>query len=108
MPSTPHPNDLPSNMFLAGYYVTSTKGGVSMEASCETGLTAAKYLLESIRHPVPFEPFRYDRTYSNLWTMPVAWLDQQCYLVGLPPVTRTIGVALLILAVHYLVVRKRR
>lgn len=45
MPSN-HNDDMPENMHLAGYYVNSTMGGVSMEASTETGLIASKYIMK--------------------------------------------------------------
>jgi hypothetical protein len=104
MPKTPHPVDLPENMFLAGYYVESTKGGVSMEASCETGLTAAKVLLQSWNQTSPFEPFRYDTPYVHPLTAPIAWLDRECYNHHLPPATRLLALWLLLLVLYHALV----
>jgi hypothetical protein len=84
MPLTSNPDDIPSNMRLAGYYVTSTMGGVSMEASCETGLQAGKDLLDKYRidkgHVI-----HHDRQYLTVATAPLVALDNVMYMAKLPP-----------------------
>jgi len=84
MPLSSRPSDIPSNMRLAGYYVTSTMGGVSMEASCETGLQAGKDLLDKYRiekgHVI-----HHDRQYVTAATAPLVALDKALYSANLPP-----------------------
>ena len=78
------PADIPSNMYLCGYYVESYMGGVSMEASCQTGLDAARTMLET--NNIPYDgplPFRNDYEKTNLIT-PFINLDKHLYKNGKP------------------------
>lgn len=102
MPSN-HNADLPENMYLAGYYVNSSMGGVSMEASCETGLMAGKQIID--KHNIPYEgtlPMKH--TNENILDifMPFILLDKLLYLYKLPPVTLYLNS--FILVVVYLIV----
>ena len=83
---TTQPYDIPSNMFLCGYYVKNTMGGVSMEASCETGLEAAKTLIG------PSVPIRYHSNNSiTTFTYPLILLDQILYNFNLPNITEFVS-----------------
>ena len=113
MPTT-HPPDLPRNMYLAGYYVTSTMGGVSMESSCETGFLSGKmiwdkYQIENYSR-VPL--FSHDAKYFTKLTIPLVELDRYLYKRGLEPITSKMsplqvwGVYLLIILFVILVIIK--
>jgi hypothetical protein len=106
MPLTSNPGDIPTNMRLAGYYVTSTMGGVSMEASCETGLQAGKDLLDK------YEIDNGDVIYHNkqlitVATAPLVALDKVLYMANLPPLIKfvppTIVILLYICFIIYLI-----
>ena len=113
MPTT-HPPDLPGNMYLAGYYVTSTMGGVSMESSCETGFLSGKMILDKYRIEnyswVPL--FSHDAKYFTKLTIPLVELDRYLYKRGLEPITSKMsplqvwGVYLLIILFVILVIIK--
>jgi len=113
MPTT-HPPDLPRNMYLAGYYVTSTMGGVSMESSCETGFLSGKMILDKYRIEnyswVPL--FSHDAKYFTKLTIPLVELDRYLYKRGLEPITSKMsplqvwGVYLLIILFVILVIIK--
>ena len=78
------PADIPTNMYLCGYYVDSYMGGVSMEASCQTGFDAARTMLET--NNIPYNgplPFRNDYEKTNLIT-PFIKLDKYLYKNGKP------------------------
>jgi len=81
--------DMPTNMYLAGYYVNSTVGGVSMEASCETGLTAGKCIID--KYGLNYNdilPIRHDREILTVFTLPLIYLDKLLFFLGMPPVTK--------------------
>jgi len=96
MPRTNQPLDLPSNMYLAGYYVQSTMGGVSMEASCETGLGASHMLLQKYGHN-PKLPLSQSNEYLSKVTLPLVWLDKVLYRNNLPPLITYINPLILFL-----------
>lgn len=97
---TSQPPDLPSNLYLAGYYVQSTMGGVSMEASAETGLSAAKLIGEKYglkKQGVSQAPIKHElENFTNL-TWPLIQLDQYFYDRGQPPLISVISPLILIL-----------
>lgn len=89
-----HPKDLPSNMGLCGYYVQNTYGGASMEASCETGLIAADYVLK--KHKVKNEtilPIKHENKYLTNTFVFKPWikLDEMLYGRNMSPITKTIN-----------------
>lgn len=95
-------DELPKNMFLSGYYVNSTKGGASMEASCETGLNAAVKSLEYLSINVPFKPFTYDTSYTIPICIPLTSIDSIIYKFNGPPITRLILYIILIIIIYKL------
>ena len=97
MPLTSQPDDIPRNMHLAGYYVTSTMGGASMESSCETGLQAAQNLLDA-------KGLKHSRTVKEHHDLCLAWgllplvcVDYVLYKLKLPPLTNVVSPLVLIL-----------
>lgn len=99
MPARSRPTDLPVNLGLAGYYVASTMGGVSMEASCETGMRAARDLLSArgLGSPTPY-PHRHTNEFVTPVTAPLVLLDRLLYAGGLPPLTAAFPPVLLAVA----------
>jgi len=84
-------DDMPDNMYLAGYYVNSTVGGVSMEASCETGLIAGKCIID--KHELKYNdmlPIKHDRETITDFTLPLILLDKLLFKCNLPPITKYI------------------
>lgn len=97
MPKNSHPEELPENMFLAGYYVESSMGGANMEASCETGLNAA---LDLIRQNglVPKDlPFNHNVEYFTLLTIGLVYIDKLLYKLNLKNLSTIIPALILIL-----------
>jgi uncharacterized protein with NAD-binding domain and iron-sulfur cluster len=87
MPNT-HNDDLPINMYLAGYYVNSSMGGVSMEASCETGLNAGKYIINKYKLSYnDILPIRHEHTEFFSFFKPFHLFDKILYKNGLQPIT---------------------
>ncbi len=112
MPTT-HPPDLPRNMYLAGYYVTSTMGGVSMESSCETGFLAGKKILDKYQiENYSLDPFSHDTEYFTKFTIPLVELDRYLYKRGLESITskisplKVLGMYLLIILFVILIIIK--
>jgi hypothetical protein len=84
---TIHATDIPENMVLCGYYVDSTIGGVSMEASCETGLNAGKKLIE--KYNLPYNdilPIKHTTSYMSIYTLPFVYLDKVLLMLKLPSI----------------------
>ena len=82
-----HENDLPKNMTLSGYYVNNTMGGVSMEASCETGLTAGKYIIDKYKLQSPYNnilPIQHTHKYLTYSTYPFILIDKLLFYFNLP------------------------
>ena len=79
MPKNAHPNDLPNNMFLGGYYVNSTMGGVSMEASCETGLCAGLLVVEKYKKKIIDYPIYHTNEYMTRLTSGLCYIDKYLY-----------------------------
>jgi len=79
MPKNAHPNDLPNNMFLGGYYVNSTMGGVSMEASCETGLCAGLLVVEKYKKKIIDYPIYHTNEYITRLTSGLCYIDKYLY-----------------------------
>lgn len=86
MPNTQN-NDIPKNMFLAGYYVNSTMGGVSMEASCETGVNAGKKIID--KYNIKYNgllPIKHTNEILLEHTQPFIYFDKILYKLNLPPI----------------------
>jgi uncharacterized protein with NAD-binding domain and iron-sulfur cluster len=96
------PTDIPRNMYLSGYYVNSTYGGASMEASCETGLVCAKTVLDkyNVKNDTIL-PIKHtnDRLLNSLLLLPFIKLDEILYNNGLPPITNYINSFYLLLSI---------
>jgi hypothetical protein len=103
MPLKSNPDDIPSNMYLAGYYVTSTMGGVSMEASCETGLQAGKDLLDKYKIDNG-DVIYHDEQYITIATAPLVALDKALYAANLPPLINFVPPIVVILLYFYLII----
>jgi hypothetical protein len=103
IPKKSKPDDMPANASLAGYFVDSTKGGASMEASCETGMMAAKVILEKYdrEHKIFDPPYTYDHWYLSIFIVPIVILDYLLYVMSLPPIS--IPVILFALVIFYLI-----
>ena len=89
-----HPKDIPENMSLCGYYTHNTYGGASMEASCETGLIAADYLLQ--KHKIPNQtmlPIKHMNKYLTRFPLfkPLIKLDEILYENKLDPITKYVN-----------------
>lgn len=102
MPNTTS-SDLPSNMYLSGYYVQSSMGGVSMESSCETGLSAAEAVLEKLGKKSNL-PYIHNNEYIHSLVVPFAMTDKLLYSAGVPPLTDAISPLLLIIICFILLV----
>ena len=98
MPKTQN-NDLPINMLLAGYYVNSTMGGVSMEASCETGLNAGLAVLNkyNINVSSEYQPINHNVQYIHNLTIGLVYLDKLLYKIGIGSINNIIPSLLLII-----------
>ena len=106
VPNTAQPADLPKNMYLAGYYVNSTMGGASMEASCETGMQASRAILNRYRISNNLVksntsnndnlPIKHTNEYLNKYLAPLAFLDKFLYGQQLRPITEIISPLLLL------------
>ena len=87
-----HPPDIPENMSLAAYYCKNSYGGANMEASCETGLNASKYILDKYKIKnnsiLPIE-----HTNSTLLKSPWLFvkLDELLYYNKMDPITKYIN-----------------
>jgi len=97
---TIQPKDLPPNMYLCGYYVQSTMGGVSMESSCETGFAVGKKLLE--KYDIKDDsviPIGHNAQYITILTLPFLLLDFLLYKLHIGPITNMIP-SLLLLGIY--------
>jgi len=92
---TNQPEELPNNMFLSGYYVKSTMGGVSMEASCETGLNAGLSIVTKHNHNVIEYPYQHIVEGIPL-TIGLSYLDKLLYKMNWKPLYTVIPSLLLI------------
>ena len=97
MPNTPQPLELPKNLFLAGYYVKSTMGGASMEASCETGLNAGLFIANKYRKKIKEFPIQHNVQYINPLTIGLVYFDKLLYKLKLPPLYKFVPAFLLII-----------
>ena len=97
MPSNQH-SDIPSNLFLSGYYVKSTMGGVSMEASCETGLNAGLSIIKKHNYNVIEYPYEHIVEGIPL-TIGLSYLDKLLYKMNWNPLYTYIP-SLLLVAVY--------
>lgn len=102
MPDTPQPSDIPENLFLAGYYVKSTMGGVSMEASCETGLNAGLFIANKYNKKIKTYPIKHNVEYANITTIGLVYFDKLLYELNLPPLHKFIP-ALLIILIYFII-----
>ena len=97
MPST-HNNDMPDNMHLAGYYVNSTMGGVSMEASCETGLESGKYIIDKYKLKYnDILPIKHEHNDFFILLKPFYLLDRFLYNLKIEPITNKINSIILLI-----------
>lgn len=92
---TNQPDDVPTNMFLSGYYVKSTMGGVSMEASCETGLNAGLSIIKKHNHTVIEYPYEHVVEGTPL-TIGLSYLDKILYKMNWNPLYTYIPSLLLV------------
>jgi hypothetical protein len=93
-----HASDLPQNMYLAGYYVKSTMGGASMEASCETGLNAGQIVLQRHQYKSSYDlPIQHNNKYISKIIAPLSYLDQFLYYNKIRPLTDFISPWILII-----------
>jgi uncharacterized protein with NAD-binding domain and iron-sulfur cluster len=101
MPET-KPNDIPTNMYLSGYYVNSTYGGASMEASCETGLVCACNVINKYNLPnntmLPIKHTN-DRFFNSIILTPFIKLDEILYNNGMQPITNYVNSFYLLLLI---------
>jgi uncharacterized protein with NAD-binding domain and iron-sulfur cluster len=95
MPSN-QPSELPKNMFLAGYYVNSTMGGVSMEASCETGLNAGLAIVKKHNYKVIEYPYQHIVNGFPL-TIGLSYIDKLFYKLNIKPLYTIIPSTILII-----------
>jgi hypothetical protein len=102
MPDTSQSNDLPTNLYFAGYYVKSTMGGVSMEASCETGLNAGLYIVKKYNKEIIEYPIRHDIEYTNIATIGLVYFDKLLYECKIPPLHKFIP-SLVILVIYFII-----
>ena len=104
LPSS-QPTDIPKNMFLAGYYTQSTQGGASMESSSETGMNAAKKVLEkhNIRCDKPIKHTNEALVFYYV-LLPFILLDKLLYQFKLNPITDYINSTFLLLVYFILLV----
>jgi uncharacterized protein with NAD-binding domain and iron-sulfur cluster len=104
LPSS-QPDDIPKNMFLSGYYTQSTQGGASMESSIETGMNAAKKVLEKYNIPCD-KPIKHTNSALELHTflLPFILLDKLLYQFKLNPITAYVNSTFLLIVYFILVV----
>ena len=105
MPNSSHPNDLPTNMYLSGYYINSTMGGVSMESSCENGFSTAKDILKKYQSNIKLNlPILHtsDKITNSLIIFNT--FDKLLYKLGLPAVTDLIKPSVLLLVLLLLII----
>jgi len=84
--------DMPTNMNLCGYYVNSTMGGVSMEASCETGLNAGKNIID--KYNLKYNdilPIKHNNNLLSIYTFPLVYIDNILFHFNLPPIIKFIN-----------------
>ena len=88
-----------NNMFLSGYYITSTMGGASMEASCETGLNAGLAVLNkyNINVSSEYQPINHNVQYIHNLTIGLVYLDKLLYKIGIGSINNIIPSLLLII-----------
>ena len=87
-----HEDDIPNNMSLAGYYTSNTMGGVSMEASCETGLNAGKHIID--KYNLPYNdvyPIKHEDTILSNYTYPVILIDKLLFNLELPSIFKYVN-----------------
>jgi uncharacterized protein with NAD-binding domain and iron-sulfur cluster len=96
LPSS-QPEDIPKNMYLAGYYTESTQGGASMESSTETGMNAAKKILNKYNIPCD-KPIKHTNNALELHYLliPFILFDYLLYQFKLKPITTYINSVLLL------------
>jgi hypothetical protein len=87
------------NMYLTGYYVTTTMGGASMEASCESGLNGGiavlyKYNLDVLGKD---ELINHNIELINYLTIGLVYLDKLLYKIGVGSINNVIPSLLLII-----------
>jgi hypothetical protein len=106
MPET-HPNDIPINMHLSGYYVNNTYGGASMESSCETGLNCAKYILNryNLKNNTIL-PIKHTNEYlfNPIIQLPFTKLDEILYYNNMQPITNYINSFYLFIIVIFIII----
>jgi len=88
-----------SHMYLSGYYTQSTQGGVSMESSTETGMNAAKKLLEKYKIDCD-KPIMHTNNALVLhyFLYPFILLDILLYTCKLNPITHYVNSVYLLIA----------
>jgi hypothetical protein len=84
-------------MFLGGYYVQSTMGGVSMEASCETGLCAGLAVAKKYNTQIIDYPIYHQNQYITPMTKGLCYIDKLLYQHNLPKISKFIPPIILIL-----------
>jgi hypothetical protein len=89
--------ELPNNMTLAGYYVKSTMGGVSMESSCETGLNSGLIVIKKYNYKVKEYPYNHNSQYFSILTIIYVYLDKLLYYLNMKPLNEYIPSSILIL-----------
>lgn len=90
-------NDLPNNMYLSGYYVNSTMGGVSMESSCETGLNAGLNVINKYLLPVKEYPIKHNKEYIYSFTYGLILIDKILWNNNIKSINTFIPSSILIL-----------
>lgn len=103
MPKTSNAEGLPRNMFLGGYYVNSTMGGVSMEASCETGLCAGLSIIKKYNKDVVEHPIYHTNECITPITSGLCHLDKILYKFNISNISNTIPASLL-LFIYFIVI----
>lgn len=96
MPKNAHPQELPDNMYLAGYYMSSTMGGASMESSCETGLMAGLAIVKKYKRKVIEQPYLHNIQYASFLTIGLVYIDYILYQLHLKSLNHIIPSSLLI------------
>ena len=97
---TNQPDELPKNMFLSGYYVKNTMGGVNMEASCETGLNAGLSIIK--KHNINVIEYPYEHNVEGIpLTIGLSYLDKILYKMNCKPLYTYIPS--LVLVILYLI-----
>jgi len=96
MPENAHPDELPKNMFLGGYYVNSTMGGVSMEASCETGLCSGLAVMQKYNKKIIDYPIYHTHEYVTPLTNGLCYLDKYLFKYNITNISEFIPPVILI------------